>query len=60
MGIFKVPLGVLVCLVGLLFLWNGIISFNIIDSVLGLILGILVIVIGIKLIKKSSSDASVA
>ena len=48
MGLGVVFLGVLICLVGLLFLWNGIISFNETDYVLGLILGILVISIGIK------------
>jgi hypothetical protein len=55
MGLGEVSLGVLVCLIGSLFLWNGIISFNTTDFVLGLILGIFVIAGGIKLIKKGRS-----
>jgi hypothetical protein len=53
MGLVEISLGVILCLFGLFFLLNGILSFFSVDYVFGLILGVLAIVGGIKLIKKS-------
>jgi uncharacterized membrane protein HdeD (DUF308 family) len=55
MGLGRTFLGILLCLFGLLFLFNGLFSGFTMNYVTGLILGVIVMAGGIRLIKSSKN-----